>query len=249
MADDSTITPYIRRLFQIESGGNPNAVTGSNRGLGQFGPREEARYGITAANRTDPMVQAAAVAAEQAKNTAGLTKALGRDPTASDHYLAHQQGLAGATSILSNPTTPAWQSIRPYYNSDAMAQKAITGNIPSDSPLKKLDVNDVSGSGFAQMWANKFNQGMPDQSGAAAPPLPAPTDVAPPPGGVPAAPTGLADLGSTDNKGGGSLAALGKMLMTQAAKPPTGLPFPVQQFDASSTAPLRKLPLNLPNFG
>ena len=39
--------PYTSRLFQLESGGDPNAVTGSNRGLGQFGPSEEAQFGLS----------------------------------------------------------------------------------------------------------------------------------------------------------------------------------------------------------
>jgi hypothetical protein len=170
---DPTFQDYVARLFHIESGGDPNAVTGSNRGLGQFGPNEERMYGITDANRTDPAAQAAAVAAEHAKNTDILTKVLGRDPTFADHYLAHQQGVTGASALLSNPDAPAWQTIRPYYKSDAIAQKAITGNIPSDSPLKNLDVNQVSGKGFTDMWADKFNRGLPGVQTASAPLAPA----------------------------------------------------------------------------
>jgi hypothetical protein len=160
------LTDYIRQLFRIESGGNPNAVTGSNRGLGQFGPSEERRYGISSANRTDPAVQAAAVARERAGNTAQLTRALGREPTFADHYLAHQQGLAGASALFSNPNIPAWQAIRPFYGSDAMAQRAITGNIPTGNPLSRLGVNDISSAGFAQMWQDRFNRGL---TGATAP--------------------------------------------------------------------------------
>lgn len=162
MANENTdpLAAYVKRLFEIESGGNPNAVTGSNRGLGQFGRREEAAYGITDANRTDPMVQAAAVAAEHAKNTAALTRVLGSDPTFADHYLAHQQGLAGASALLANPDQPAWKVLRPFYKSDAIAQLAVTGNIPRGSPLKGLDVNDISAGGFTGYWRDKFNRGL-----------------------------------------------------------------------------------------
>ena len=52
---------FVKRLFQVESGGDPNAVTGSNRGLGQFSPDMEAKYGINDQNRTDPNAQARAV--------------------------------------------------------------------------------------------------------------------------------------------------------------------------------------------
>jgi hypothetical protein len=166
---DPTFDDYLKRLFKIESGGNPNAVTGSNRGLGQFGPREERMYGITDANRTDPMVQAAAVAAEHSKNHETLARALGRDPTFADHYLAHQQGLTGAAALLSNPDAPAWKTIRPYYSSDRIAQSAITGNIPNGSPLKGLDVNDISGKGFTSYWRDKFNTGLPGATTASGP--------------------------------------------------------------------------------
>src|SRR4051812_4952707 len=91
---------YTNRLFQIESGGNPNAVTGSNRGLGQFSPDLEAKYGISDANRTDPAAQAAAVRQNGLANMPGLTKALGREPTPAELYIAHQQGIAGGPALL-----------------------------------------------------------------------------------------------------------------------------------------------------
>jgi hypothetical protein len=135
-------------------------VTGSNRGLGQFGPTEEHMYGITDANRNSPQAQAAAVMRERAVNDPSLARVLGRDPTDAEHYLAHQQGLAGASALLSNPNVPAWQAIRPYYRSDAIAQRAIMGNVPGDSPLKRLDVNSISSAGFTSMWRDKFNRGL-----------------------------------------------------------------------------------------
>ena len=92
------------------------------------------------ANRTDPAAQAAALAAERAHHTPILAKALGRDPTPGELYLMHQQGIAGGPALLgADPNTPAWQVIRPYYKSDAIAQKAITGNIPRGSPLHGMD--------------------------------------------------------------------------------------------------------------
>jgi hypothetical protein len=125
-------------------------------------------YGINDSNRTDPMVQAAAVAAEHAKNNAVLTNALGREPTFADHYLAHQQGVTGASALLANPDMPAWKAVRPYYKSDAIAQSAITGNLPKDSPLKGLDVNDISSKGFTSYWGDKFNRGLPGGATASA---------------------------------------------------------------------------------
>lgn len=148
--------PYIARLFQIESGGNPNAVTGSNRGLGQFGPAEEAQFGLNDQNRTDPNAQAAAVQREAALHTGVLGKALGREPTPGELYLAHQQGIAGGPALLTGGGTPAWQAIRPYYKSDAMAQKAISGNLPAGSGI---DPATATADQFSRFWVSKFEGG------------------------------------------------------------------------------------------
>ena len=57
------LVDYANRLFHIESGGDPNATSpgGRNKGLAQFSPDLEAKYGITDANRTDPHAQLSAV--------------------------------------------------------------------------------------------------------------------------------------------------------------------------------------------
>jgi hypothetical protein len=150
---------YIARLFQIESGGNPNAVTGSNRGLGQFGPQEEARYGLNDANRADAAAQAAAVQREAAEHAAVLQKALGRPPTPGELYLTHQQGIAGGPALLSaDPAMPAWQAIRPFYKSDRMARLAITGNVPGNHPLRGADPDAITAADFRNLWVNKFER-------------------------------------------------------------------------------------------
>lgn len=169
MPDSTPDAAYIARLFKIESGGDPSAVTGSNRGLGQFGPQEEARYGISDANRTDPNAQAAAVQREAQEHASTLRRSLGRDPSPGELYLTHQQGQAGGPALLSaDPTTPAWQAIRPYYKSDAIAKQAITGNIPSDHPLYRQDANNVTAGAFRDLWINKFERGGGGGSGTIA---------------------------------------------------------------------------------
>ena len=159
MADPGDYDAYIARLFQLESNNTPNEQTGSNRGLGQFGPREEARYGINDQNRTSRDAQASAVTQEAEANSAALRKVLGRDPTPAELYLAHQQGLAGAKAHLTaDPDTPAWQAIRPYYGSDQIAKQAIWGNM---TPAMKAQfpggVDTVPSSGFVSAWGNRFD--------------------------------------------------------------------------------------------
>lgn len=91
------------RIAMIESSGNPNAKNpnSSAGGLFQFIDSTAKAYGL--ANRYDP-AQAADAAARLARDNAGhLRKVLGRDPTAGELYLAHQQGAGGAAKLLRNP--------------------------------------------------------------------------------------------------------------------------------------------------
>lgn len=152
--------PYIARLFHIESGGNRFAVSpgGRNRGLAQFGPEEERLYGVT--DPTDPMSEAQAVARERAAFVPKLQSVLGRPPTAGELYLMHQQGVAGGPALLSaDPSMPAWQAVRPFYKSDAVAKSAISGNIPKGSPLYGMDPTKITAGDFRNFWINKFQGG------------------------------------------------------------------------------------------
>ncbi len=152
------LDPQTARTFKLESGGDPNNVTGSNRGLAQFSPDLEKKYGIT--DWHNPQQEAAATQRESAENAQGLAKALGRQPTPGEIYLAHQQGLAGATALLTNPNVPAWQAVRKFYPSDAIAQKAIAGNPPGGG---HFDPNAPAGA-FAGAWVKQFESRMPQQA-------------------------------------------------------------------------------------
>jgi hypothetical protein len=160
---DYDYADYISRLFEIESGGNWNPpATGNNKGAGQFGPEEEAEFGINDRNRTDPDTQIAAVRKEMARNQGPLTQALGQEPTPAQHYMAHQQGQSGAVALYKNPDTPAWQAIRPYYDNDKDAILAIRRNLPPS--LKGADVNKLSSSAFTGAWNDRYATIQPDQS-------------------------------------------------------------------------------------
>lgn len=248
---DSLLSPEdIARIFQIESGGDPNAVTGSHRGLGQFGPAEEARFGITDANRADPIAQAAAVAQEAAANRARLRSVLGREPTGSDYYLAHQQGAAGAAALFGNPGMPAWQAIRPFYKSDDAARRAIIGNIPGNHPLAGADPNTITSADFAGLWANRFG-GAPAApaaaSGAPANAVASAVDAlkeAAPTGAAPDAANPLASLF------GGGMQKAGASAMADAAKGPQGFQFMNPGLPPIlPTGPLHPLPLGVRGLG
>lgn len=97
----------LLKIAMIESSGNPNAKNpkSSAGGLFQFIDKTARHYGLK--DKFDP-AQAADAAARLAKdNAAHLRKALGREPTGGELYLAHQQGAGGAARLLSNPTKSA----------------------------------------------------------------------------------------------------------------------------------------------
>lgn len=153
---------YANATFGIESGGNPNAQTGSYRGLGQWSPTLEKRYGINDANRNDPAAQTRALSMENGENHDALTRALGHEPTPSDYYLAHQQGVGGAVAHLSQPNLAAWQNmastIEGREKGASWAKQAIWGNM---TPQMKAQfpggVETVTSGDFARMWAQRFN--------------------------------------------------------------------------------------------
>lgn len=130
---------YFGKLAQIESKGNPNAVSPTGaQGLFQFIPSTWKQYGGGADVR-DPKAQFVAVQKLTADNRDALTKALGREPTAGELYLAHQQGAGGAIKLLSNPgATPAELGLG--------RNVAVNGGNPN-APAAQ----------FVQKWVSKFD--------------------------------------------------------------------------------------------
>ncbi|OYW96981.1 MAG: hypothetical protein B7Z15_23985, partial [Rhizobiales bacterium 32-66-8] len=128
--------------------GQPKADTGSlaqgglsfapETGMGGF-TRYEAQYGLQ--DRFDPAQATDAAARLAADNAAHLRKVLGRDPTAAELYLAHQQGAGGAARLLANPDAPAASIV----GADAVR-------------LNGGDLNMTAGQ-FASKWTGKFGGG------------------------------------------------------------------------------------------
>lgn len=131
----------LARIAWIESKGNPKAKNpaSSAGGLFQFVDSTAAQYGL--ADRFDP-VQAADAAARLARDNAGhLRKVLGRDPTAGELYLAHQQGAGGAAKLLRNPGARAVDVV------GADAVRLNGGNA------------DMTAGDFANLWISKAGGG------------------------------------------------------------------------------------------
>jgi hypothetical protein len=95
-------------IAYIETGGtydpfskNPKS---SAKGLFQFINKTGKAYGLTGKEAYDVEQAADAAARLTVDNMEALRKALGREPTIGELYLAHQQGAQGAATILSSPS-------------------------------------------------------------------------------------------------------------------------------------------------
>jgi hypothetical protein len=111
---------YLENAARVESGCNPNAhAPGSTAGgLGQFLDSTWQQYG-NGQDKFDPAANADAMAHLTSDDVAHLQRSLGRSPTFEEAYLAHQQGMGGATCLLKDPSAPA---------TNCVSSGAITGN-------------------------------------------------------------------------------------------------------------------------
>jgi hypothetical protein len=133
------------RIGQIESGLNPRAKNpnSSASGLFQFINSTGRQYGLT--NPFDAEQNTAAAMRFTSDNVSGLRRALGRDPTPGEIYLAHQQGLGGAKRLLSNPDAPAVSLV---------GEQAVRLNAGRPN---------MTAREFASLWDNKMSGGRAQQ--------------------------------------------------------------------------------------
>lgn len=156
----------LSRFARIESNFRPDAVSPSGRHFGLFQLSRDIFNRFGTGNILDPQANANAAAAHLRSNAQQFESRFGRPPTAADLYMIHQQGFAGYSAHLQNPDQPAWQNVRRYYGSDAVAQRAITGNLPPE--LRSKGVN-ITSREFIEGWAARFTPGAASPSPSQAP--------------------------------------------------------------------------------
>jgi len=141
----------LTRIAQIESNGNPNArnPTSSAGGLFQQIDSNAAQYGVK--DRFDPYQSADGAARFLRDNQAYLTRKLGRQPTAGELYLAHQQGPGGAARLLLNANAPAVRIVGP----DAVRLNGGTANMTAGEFAAKWTAKAGGGSAAAMVSGEK----------------------------------------------------------------------------------------------
>ena len=137
----------LRAIAQIESGLDPSAQNprSSAGGLFQQIDSNARAYGVT--DRFDPAQSAEGAARFAQENTRTLRNVLGRDPSAGELYLAHQQGPGGASRLLRNPTAKAV---------DLVGAEAVR--------LNGGDVN-MTAQEFANIWISKADRAQAQLTG------------------------------------------------------------------------------------
>lgn len=154
------VDPGLLATFaRIESSGRPGAQTGSYKGLFQLSESEFRKHGGQG-DIFDADANADAAARKLKAEAASFELKHGRQPSALDLYLVHQQGEAGYASHMARPDAPAWQNMagtgEGRQKGSGWAKQAIWGNIPDDMKKRFPDgVESVTSQDFIDIWGEK----------------------------------------------------------------------------------------------
>jgi hypothetical protein len=157
------LTPELMRaILKIESGGNPNARTGSYKGLYQLSEKEFARLG----GRGDifnPQENTRIASLKLQQEADQVATKLGRPLTPGEIYLVHQQGVGGAYEHLTHPERPAWQSMNATgegrSKGEGWSRLAIWGNVPDKDKARYGSVDNLTSGEFTKMWNDRIARG------------------------------------------------------------------------------------------
>jgi hypothetical protein len=138
-AENGLPAGFLERTAFLESGGNPRAKNPDSSAGGLFQQIDDNARAYGVKDRFDPVQSTDGAVDFAVDNMRILTTALGREPTAAELYLAHQQGGEGARRLLVNPNAKAV---------DVVGADAVR--------LNRGDVNMTAGE-FASLWLDKFN--------------------------------------------------------------------------------------------
>jgi len=137
---------FVAKVLHIENPQmDPTAVspTGAT-GLAQFTTTTAKQYGLS--DRTNVADSIRAMTDKLSDDRDTLRKALGREPTDGEVYLAYQQGAAGAKALLTHPDATAVDALSTVVDRST-ARKAILAN-GGDANMSAAD--------FAEKWAEKL---------------------------------------------------------------------------------------------
>lgn len=155
----------LARMAELESRGNPAAQNPSSSASGLFQFVDKTWNKMGGGDKTDPALSADRAAAMMADNASGLRRSLGREPAGWELYLAHQQGLGGAETLLRDPEANAVDALAQMHeNGKPIGEAAARERI-----LKNGGRADMTAAEFAGLWRDRFTEGAPPAATAGAP--------------------------------------------------------------------------------
>jgi hypothetical protein len=114
----------------------------------------------------DLLQSAAAAGSLAADNRAALARTLGREPSAGELYLAHQQGIGGATALLRNPNRSAFDALKAAYKGNE--EKALAALVNNRGNIS------MTAGEFANKWIGKMERAPVSPPGGYGGPAPLP---------------------------------------------------------------------------
>lgn len=157
------ITPELMKAIKkIESGGNPNARTGSYKGLYQLSDEEFKKRGGRG-SIFDPGENERVATLKLQQEADQVSAKLGRPLTPGEIYLVHQQGVGGSYEHITKPDRPAWQSMHATgegrNKGEGWSRLAIWGNVPDKDKARYGSVENLTSGEFAKMWSDRIARG------------------------------------------------------------------------------------------
>ena len=165
-------------IAKVESDFNPQARTGSYKGLFQLSDYEFKKYGDGSIWDARDNARAAAhmflIQAEKFK------WALGHYPDYAERYMVHQQGIQGAIEHYTHPERVAWQSMcatdEGVLKGEQWCKKCIWGNLLPEWKNAFGSVEKIQSRDFVSLWTARIdhlaNRYSVAEGGASASPSP-----------------------------------------------------------------------------
>lgn len=156
----------LKVAASLESSGNPNkdSKSGEYKGLFQLSKSEFGMNGGGDIHSAED--NANAFAKMTANRLPQLEQALGHSPSATEVYMAHQQGVGGLLAHLSNPNEPAWKAMLSTDEGQRKgadwAKKAVWGNLPDDVKKQFGSVENVRSADLFNLYDSKVRGGRLD---------------------------------------------------------------------------------------
>lgn len=137
-------------MYEIESGSGRNLTNKKSGASGHFQimPEYFKDYGVTRAGAYDLATSFRAVKKHHDRQSQSIRKMLGRELTAGEYYLGHQQGWGGAKALLANPNENVVRALQKAGLSAGSAKAQVVQNGGKTS---------MSAKQFADMWIKKGN--------------------------------------------------------------------------------------------